>query len=381
MRLFLILVLSSLCIKEIHGQAPTDPVALIDLDYNANFTGFELFNAGNNRAVIIAEDVHNRQAGPALTLKFLQFLNLHNDIRTLCIEGGTSTAYLINLYLESQDTVLLREIVRHTFYWSQEHYQFFIKLATWNKTLPSDKKITVKSADIEIKQESVILAMNILLEGRTIPPKIAKLETFRAVFKDKEGHKNKYQALNVRYYYDKEKCSALVNQILQDINVDDTNYKNFFQERYDLFKTMMKDLQTQYEFNYRSNYKFKFRDDIIYTKLVNLTKTTPEGFLYIVGFKHAREGSSSFRLKFDNTSPVKGQVLIINTTGRKKNGTYMGAKDVTQIATHYPRIFSSGNVLIKNDGRNQTFTQFLDYTLALENNLHVKAFKNSYTGK
>lgn len=367
----------SLCFFSFYAFAQTQsPPVAIDLDYNTNFRGFELFQPGNNRVFIIAEDVHNRIYVPALTLKFLQYLHTHKNIRTLCIEGGTSTAYLINRYLTTQDSTLLREIVRHTFYWSKEHHLFLKNLATWNNSLPASDRITVRSADIEIKQESVILALNLMMKGKKIPPVISSLETFNTLFSEKEKHKEQYQALNVEFYYNKQKSRELVDYILSDIDTN-SGYQNFFGEDFTMFKTMMIDLKSFYKFNYKRDSKFKFRDDIIHEKLIALGNDIPEGFLYVVGARHTRPGSSSFRLRHEDTSPLKNKVVVINTTGKVRKEKYMGAKAVSEISTKYPEVFAS-NAFIKNENAGG---QYFDYTLAFNTNRHVAPFANSYTGK
>ena len=225
------------------------PASEIDIQYNDNFGGFELINLTDKKVFIIAEDVHNRRLTPAMTLKFLQFLYHQQKIRTIAIEGGVSTALLLNYYLESGDTTLLREIARHSFFWSKEHFVYYQTLAAWNNTLPLDQRIVFESADIEIKQESVILALNIILDDRPIPAPISKLESFRTIFKEKESHRKQYLGLNVQYYYDKKRCSTLVDEVLGDLKLNEDAYKTFFSEKYNLFKTMMIDLKAQYIFD------------------------------------------------------------------------------------------------------------------------------------
>lgn len=359
------------------------PAAEIDINYNNNFSGFELINMADDKVFIIAEDVHNRRLAPAMTLKFIQFLYTRQKIRTIAIEGGISTAFLLNTFLESSDTTLLRDIARHTFFWSKEHFAYYKALAAWNNTLPPDQRIIFESADIEIKQESVILALTIIIGDRTIPATLSKLESFKTIFNEKESHRKQYLALNVRYYYDKKRCSSLVDEVLVDLNLNEDAYKTFFGKEYNLFKTMMTDLKAQYIFDYKSNSKFMYRDNIIFDKLVAITKRHPEGFLYVVGQKHTRSGSSSFRLKHEDGSPVKDHVLIMNLTGRKKNGKYLGAKAVTKFAAQYPDVFKPDkNMIIKNNGSNKLlYTSYFDYTLALTDNSHVSPFSNSYWGK
>jgi|GEM_PF-6420523 len=376
-------IILSLIPSLVFPQNSDGRVKCIDVAYNENFEDFELINDSGKKAYIITEDVHNLLKVPATTLKFLQFLHKTKGINTLAIEGGTSTAYLINRYLESGDTLLLREIVRHTFYWGKEHHEFLSKLCAWNRTLPQERKIIVRSGDIEIKQECVVLALNILLDGRTIPPVIARgLEGLQNVFKQKQAHRQQFQALNVLYYYDKDQCRELIEFLIADLRHNETPYKDFFGKDLELFKTMINDLAKLYEFNYRRDMKFMYRDELIFSKLLKLAEACPGGFLYVVGAKHTRPGSSSSKLASDPSSPLKDQVIFISTTGRKKRGKYNGAGVVTRLLSAYPIANNSENViLIKNDVSNHPLTQPIHYTLAYGNNKHVRPFSVSYTGK
>jgi len=360
---------------------PSPPISAIDIGYNDNFSGFDLLKLRQGHVYIIAEDVHNRQYAPALTLKFMKALSAQG-IRTLAIEGGASTAFLVNRFLQSQDTTLLRDIARHTFFWSLEHFIFFQALAAWNQTLPGNERIMVESADIEIKQESVLLAVNMLMANRSIPETLSTLATFRSIFNARENHRKQFNALNVQYYYDKKQCQALVDETLLELQSAPDKYRNFFGDHFDFFAIMMKDLRDQYFFNYRRSSKFKFRDDIIFDKLVAVSKRHPEGFLYVVGGKHTMPGASSFRLKHEPQSPFKNNVSLINLTGKMKNGKYLGAKVVTKLSMMYPDIFASPNIVICNDGSHPLLdAKYYDYTLALADNEHVRPFPNSFWGK
>jgi erythromycin esterase-like protein len=361
----------------VHSSAlrAQDPVAAIDITNSPNFKGLELLDLTNKKVFVIAEDVHNRALVPDATLKFLMYLHAYKGIRTLAIEGGASTAYLINQYLAYQDTTLLREIIRHTFYWSKEHHTFLQNLATWNQTLPVDKRITVESADIELKQESVILAVNCMLKDKEVS-RSKYLEGFRRIYNEKETHREQFQALNTLYYYDKDQCRSLVQSVAKEMEKNPHLYNDIFGENSKLFSRMIDDLLELYVFNYKADIKFRYRDEIIYKKLLWLQSTSPEGFLYVVGAKHTYPDASANRLNHETNSPFRSQVIFILTTGKKKNGKYEGAKAVTKTSRAYPHVFNSSNpVLIKNGNSPD---HHFNYVLAFATNDHVTPFPNSY---
>jgi hypothetical protein len=360
------------------GAQPAS-ISNINLAYDEDFSGFDVLDTKNGRNIfVIAEDMHNRRPTPAMCYKLLRYLHEQKDIRVFAIEHGTSTAFLLNRFLSTGDTTLLREITRHSFFWSIEHFEFWVRLYEWNTSLSLDRRVIVESADIEIKQESVVLAMNILLQGRSIPEELSELQEFQAIYREKESHRNKFAALNTRYYYDKQRCANLTHRILADLQRQPSMYKKFFGNEYELFRTMMTDLSSQYEFDYKTGVKFMFRDDIMYQKLLGLCLKYPAGFFHLVGGRHTQAGTSSYKLKYDEASPAKGKVAFINLTARKQSGKYHGAKVVTKAAQQSPEIFQSGkHVVMRNT---TTEKNLFEYTIAYHTTDHVQAFPNSYTG-
>jgi hypothetical protein len=153
-------------------------------------------------------------------------------------------------------------------------------------------------------------------------------------------------------------------------------YQDIFGEDYKLVHRMIKDLSVLYVFDYKRDFKFKYRDEMIYEKLWWLSAAHPEGFLYVVGAKHTQPGNSSSRLNLENNSPFRDQVVFILTTGKKKSGKYEGAKAVTKTSQAYPHVFNSSRpVLIRNP---KTADHPFHYTLAFATDRHVTPFPNSY---
>jgi hypothetical protein len=364
----------------VHGQTAVT-VANLSIAYDQPGGGFDILAMNSKDVVVVGEDTHNRIDMPRATLKLLQYLHKTNNTRVFVIEAGTSTAWLINRFLASQDTLLLRDIARHTFYWGIEHYAFWQELAKWNEQLTVHEKIKVVSADIEIKQESVVLALNILMQEKEIPSSMSGLKTLRGVFEETSIHRNQFNALNVRYYYDKDRCEIAAKQTLADINQRPDEYQAFFGSDLPFVQTMLRDLVFQYRYNYK-DWNFTWRDKIIYQKLLDIHASGLTKFIYVVGSKHTGVGASSYRLAHDATSPFKGRVVLVNITGRKSDGKFEGAKVVTELSRQYPKIFCDGcDVIIRNDGSNELLKNYPDYTIAFKNNIHVRPFNKTFVGK
>ncbi len=356
----------------------TGPIANLNVEYHQPGKGFEILDIESKDVVIVSENAHNRIDMPRTTLKLLQHLHEVNNTRALVIEAGASTAWLINRFLDTQDTLLLRGIARHAFYWGIEHSELWLELAKWNEQLSADKKIKVVSADIEIKQESVVLALNMLMQQKDIDASMSGLKTFRDVFKERSEHRNQFDALNVKYYYDKGRCETAANQTLKDINDRPNHYMSFFETDLPFVRIMLQDLLSQYNYNYNDR-KFIWRDQIIYQKLLDIHASGVTRFIYVVGEKHTYIGASSYRLGHEATSPLKGRVVLIKSTGKKSNGTFQEAGELTKLSRLFPEKFCEEcHVIIHNDSSSKPLTQIQDYTIAFKNNEHVRKFKKTF---
>jgi len=204
------------------------------------------------------------------------------------------------------------------------------------------------------------------------------LKTFRDVFQERSNHRNQFNGLNVNYYYDKEKCKGAANQTLTDINSRRNEYQSFFGSDLPLVKTMVQDLLSQYEYDYKDR-NFVGRDKIIYQKLVGIHASGVTRFLYVVGEKHTYRGASSYRLEHEATSPFKDRVVLINATGRKSNGKFAEASDLSKLLRLFPGAFCPGcHVIIHNDGTSKPLTQMSDYTIAFKNDEHVRKFAKTF---
>ena len=357
------------------------PIAVLNVDYHQPANGFEILKMESKDVVIVGEDVHNRIDMPRTMLKLLQHLHNVNNTRVLVIEAGSSTAWLINRFLDTQDTLLLRDIARHTFYWGIEHKEFWQELAKWNEQLSVDEKIKVVSADIEIKQESVVLALNILMQRKELTTSMSGLKTFRDVFEERSTHRNQFNALNVNYYYDKDRCERAADQAVIDISNRPNEYESLFGGDFPLVKTMLQDLLSQYKYNYK-DWNFVWRDKIIYQKLLDIHASGLTRFMYVVGAKHTGVGASSYRLEHEATSPFNGRVVLINITGKKSSGKFEGARGVTELSRLFPETFRTDcHVIIHNDSTSALLTQMPNYTIAFKNNEHVRKFERTFVGK
>ena len=90
------------------------------------------------------------------------------------------------------------EVVLHnTMFWGKENWAFFEDLRAFNKSLPAEEQIFVRSIDIEYKMESAIYVINELIGEKEIPESLAStVGIFKQLFENTRNHRESYQGLS-----------------------------------------------------------------------------------------------------------------------------------------------------------------------------------------
>jgi len=366
------------------AQSSSPFIRSINIENDENFDGFELLNVDNQRLFVLAEHWHNIRSVPKATLKVLKYLHQTANVRILAIEQGQSAAILINQYLASGDTLILQQITRHTMFWGQENRAFFKDLYHFNQTLPFGDRISVQSIDIEYKMESAIYVINQLLAERIIPTDLEKtLGVFKQIYDESKAHREKFDGLAVMFYYDKETVRQLIDYTLIDLKKQPQAYSSFFGETYQLFHTMLTDMQNGLIFDYTNpNTNYKFRDLLIYGKFNELLSVNPnKGILCVIGMRHATKGSSVYQLDVAPSSPIRNQVMNIRISALYNN-SFMST-DLRRINFTVPKQLKNQPAsLIRHDPEDATFKskKSFDYTLFINDDGSLTPYKNVYKG-
>lgn len=367
------------------AQSDSPNLQTISIEKNGNFDGFDLLDISNERLFVLAEHWHNIKSVPRATMKVLRYLHQHGNVRILAIEQGASVAFMINQYLESGDTTMLRDIARNTMFWGKENYAFFQDLREFNESLSKEDQIVVRSIDIEYKMESTIYVLNQLTEGKTVPPELQPtIGEFVWMYNQTKEHRESFQGLAVMFYYNKENVTELVKQMLLAMRDDPAPYQSFFGVDYEQFATMMQDMADGLYFDYTNpNTKYKFRDRLIHSKFIDLINENPnKGILCVIGERHALRRSSIGKLKSSETSPIKGKVMNIRISALL-NGAFL-SREIRRIHFSYPDVLKSQRAtLIKhvsNDPSLKTKKGF-DYSLFINEDGMLTRFSNVYEGE
>ncbi len=289
----------------------------VSIEKDNNFNGYDLIEESKDQVYVLAEHWHNIKTVPRATMKILKYLHEHGNVRILAIEQGASVAFMINNYLQSGDTVTLRQIARNTMFWGKENWKFFEDLRAFNQTLPKKDQVFVRSVDIEYKMESAIFVINQLIGNKEIPKNLQPtLGTFKQLFDDTKEHREQYQGISVMYYYDRELVESLVLTTINEMERKSKDYTRFFGDDFIQFATMILDMDDGLTFDYTNpNNNYKFRDRLIYKKFVALAEEFPnKGILCVIGMRHATKGSSIHKLDNLTFSPLYQKVTIIKVS-------------------------------------------------------------------
>ena len=367
------------------AQTSSPNLQTISIDKNDDFTGFDLLDIADEQLFVMAEHWHNIKSVPRTTMKLLRYLHQNANVRILAIEQGASVAFMINQYLSSGDTTMLRDISRNTMFWGKENYAFFEDLREFNLSIPEEERIIVRSIDIEYKMESAIYVLNQMTEGKTIPAELEPtIGEFQWMYNQTKEHRESYQGLAVMFYYNKENVTELVKRTLFAMRDDPSPYQSFFGTSYEQFSTMMQDMADGLYFDYTNpNTKYKFRDRLIHSKFIDLINENPDtGILCVIGERHALKSSSIGKLKFSELSPLKGRVMNIRVSALF-NGSFLSS-DIRRIHFSNPNVLKFHRAtLIKhvaNDPSLKTKKGF-DYSLFINEDGMLTRFDNVYEGE
>ncbi len=355
----------------------------MSIEDDGNHEGYELIETENKKVFILAEHWHNIRSVPKATLKLLKYLHEEANVRILAIEQGTSTALLINDYLESGDSLILKDITRNTMFWAKENRKFFEDLRSFNLTLPPSDRIFIRSVDVEYKMESAIFILNQWMGRKEIPTVLMNtLGQFRQLFIQTKSHREQFDGLAVMFYYDKEIVTDLVGYTLGDLKANPEKFRTFFGDRYDDFSTLIQDMFDGLIFDYTNpNTNYKFRDRIIYQKFIDLLNEHPnKGILCVFGSRHATKGSSLYKLNTLDVSPVQNQVSIIRVSALYNRSVI--SNDLRRIKFNFPNLLrKQPATLIKHDPNDPTFKskKRFHYTLFINELGNLTPFEKVYS--
>jgi hypothetical protein len=144
MKKFLLLISLFVVVKFLKAQCkliPIDSLQTINFfpNYSANDTSGYLFLTG---------ECHGVSSNPIIESTFLQYLSTNYNVETILLESGYTDSYLINKYLQTDDSVFLNLYVSDYPQKYAECKTSLISIKSYYDRLPADKKFKMISFDI-----------------------------------------------------------------------------------------------------------------------------------------------------------------------------------------------------------------------------------------
>lgn len=381
MSIRLLLIILVFWANQIYAQTSPN-IQSVSIANDDNFEGYDLIDIDSNQVFVLAEHWHNIRQVPKASMKLLRYLHKNANVRIFAIEQGASAAHMINNYLQSGDTTMLRQVVRNTMFWGKENWTFFENLYQFNQTLNPEDRVFVRSIDIEYKMESAIFVINELIGDRQIPESLqGTLGIFKKLFEDTRKHRESFQGLSVMYYYDRELIESLVLITIDELERKSEAYTEFFGDDFVQFATMILEMDDGLTFDYTNpNNNYKFRDRLIYRKFTSLVEEFPDmGILCVIGMRHATKGSSIYKLDKLDFSPLYGKVSIIKVSALFNK--IIISSDLKRFNFNYPQqLKTNPATLIKHtdDDTALRSSKDFDYTLFINANGELTPFEKVY---
>lgn len=140
-------------------QAQEIPRSIIDIEYNDNFDGFELLKPEleKNRVFFTGENHAYYESNMMLELKMFKYLHNNDDFNVFLFEFGAGAAWLIQQYVVTGDSSLLKDMQHLPF---SKYDKLFNGLRDYYIELPEDRKFRIEGIDREASYE---LATNALV--------------------------------------------------------------------------------------------------------------------------------------------------------------------------------------------------------------------------
>lgn len=290
----------------------------LDMD---NFSKIKLIDSEiGGKEIFFAAEYHNIYPYQKLQMNFLKYLKGKTDIKYLISEMSCGDAVMINKYLETGDENILNQFFKNGknyFTFTDDFYEFFKELYTFNKTLSNEEKIKIVGVDMELRPDNAIWALDSLVQKGDTPEKIKPIIDKLKYINSNIHKPNKENPIDYLY--------ELSTNLLESIEKNTSIYENYLGGNYFDFKTITENLKYTCE-NYlgRHGSYIDNRDATMYANFQKYYAKLSKGkYFGQFGMNHVfqksingKEYFASF-LNNDEKSPVKEKILTIVYLNKK----------------------------------------------------------------
>jgi len=210
----------------------------------------------------------------------LKYLYKNAGVRTLVMEFGFSRAWLVDNYINSQDTSYAKILRIYSF---KEYSDFYKKLREFNLTLPLDQRIHVVGIDVERFSDLLAKVLSLQLP-KTNPSDtiIVNIEALRGIsgFLDEYLLENKQRmrakgsssfGSDEKYISRTYSVAQTLNSIVEDFDKNKFYYKEYLGENFQNFEKIILEIKDQglYELYNNQTQQYVFRENYMYHQFLN----------------------------------------------------------------------------------------------------------------
>lgn len=224
-----------------------------------------------NKEIFLTGEVHGIKINADLHMKFLKYFKEKTDFKYYLSEVSYSNAYFLNKYLETGDKQILEdifEVLKGSYSWNKDNFQFWIDLYNYNNTLTDDERIQIIGIDIELQPTTSYRYLVDIIPDEEPPLEIKRtinriITTFDRLMISESGS---------NYGNTKE--------LKKDMLEKEEIYRSYLGENYYGFKTVVNNL-----INYEIAFKNKrnqvdwnnLRDKMVYDNFTTTQRRIPKG--------------------------------------------------------------------------------------------------------
>lgn len=290
------------------------------MDDNNDVASLKLLDGDLNKELFLTGQIYGVKANTDLELKFLKYLNEKADVKYYLQEIPYSSSISINEYIKTGDEKILQELfsaAKGGVLWSKEEYAKWKKVYEFNKSLPSNKKITVLSIDIEQNPIAAFKYMKSMLPQDAPSPKIdGAIKELKDAVNISIDNGNAIKAFSERLKNSINENRYVYKLYLRDKAFDFEMINNNVLNAVDVFSS--KDAN---EYNKTRGKKMYENFKYIYSNMPQKGKIYGQVFIYNM-FLKSHKGIDYFATLLNGSdSPVKDKLVAVMYT--YKNCDYM----------------------------------------------------------
>lgn len=159
--------------------------------------------------IYLAGENHGIAANFEFQLYIVRYLYENQGVRNIIIESGYSDAELLNVYMQTGDSGILKNIMANykgTFSYSKDMEKFYKNLYEYNKTLPEDAKLRLIGIDVQHQiGTGVDYLLYLIPETKDVPDDVlADIRALENAKKESSYNLETFQLINVSLTANKE---------------------------------------------------------------------------------------------------------------------------------------------------------------------------------